>query len=446
MTSPDGVPVRDRIGDKVQLRKRGRRGIWTAEFHHDGQHRRKSMKTANLKIAQDRAIKLANDLSDGSFRKPVATRPPLLIADAITQFMTAKEAEKRAAKTLVKYRHELDRFSSFLQSRRVTLMSAISPALFDAYRVTRGEKRSDKTAYVALMVIKTFLNWVVRRELLDRNPLRACKVSEPYVAPKTSATLEQVNQILTAAAGVRQIQYAILAFTGLRAGELQHLRPQDVDVKNGWIHVRAHGDWQPKTRRARKIPIHPRLSGYLAAILTTSKPYYFCAATSVKYPKGDHLINIKHLNEDFQAVARRLGFPTGRKNDGLVIHSLRHFFETQAVDSGVPQFVVDAWMGHVGHGTTGRIYYGLTDQKSQQYLRSVNLTGTKCQGERDADHERNLDRPGDAGGGGGRRQGQKRDNCGTALCLPVARYAAFSTYDRRRGGNGETGIRTPVTV
>lgn len=31
---------------------------------------------------------------------------------------------------------------------------------------------------------------------------------------------------------------------------------------------------------------------------------------------------------------------------GFVIHSLRHFFETFAVNAGIPQRVIDTWLGH----------------------------------------------------------------------------------------------------
>ena len=70
-------------------------------------------------------------------------------------------------------------------------------------------------------------------------------------------------------------------------------------------------------------------------------------------------------------MAERLGIPTGRKNNGLTLHSLRHYFETQCVDAGVPQFVVDAWMGHAGHALMGRAYYGLNGAKSQAFMRQV---------------------------------------------------------------------------
>ena len=54
-----------------------------------------------------------------------------------------------------------------------------------------------------------------------------------------------------------------------------------------------------------------------------------------------------------------------------MLHSLRHFFETACVDSRIPQFVVDVWMGHAGHASMGRQYYGLSDAKSQRYMAKV---------------------------------------------------------------------------
>ena len=147
------------------------------------------------------------------------------------------------------------------------------------YRGDHGLARNaSKTLYTALVSIKTFIKWAVHRELLGRNPLAVCKVSTPYVPPKTSATLEEVNRILQAASGAGRAQYAMLAFSGIRAGELQHLRPRDVDLEGGWIHVRA-----------RKVPIHPRLVEILKSLPKAAGPYFFCAAASPRYPRGDPL-------------------------------------------------------------------------------------------------------------------------------------------------------------
>jgi integrase len=149
------------------------------------------------------------------------------------------------------------------------------------------------------------------------------------------------------------------------------LRPQDVDLRTGWIHVVGRDGWTPKTRRARKIPIHPRLKEILTeyvAILKKppARTYFFSDKLN-----GSQPINLRTINVDLQAIAASVAIPVSRKDNGIVIHSLRHFFETQAVDSGVPQFVVDKWMGHGGAELMGRTYYGFNDQKSVEFMQQV---------------------------------------------------------------------------
>lgn len=62
MTSPS---ERIKVGDRVTIRKRGSGGTWQAEFHFSGEHRRKSLKTKNKKIAVQRASQLDAELVSG---------------------------------------------------------------------------------------------------------------------------------------------------------------------------------------------------------------------------------------------------------------------------------------------------------------------------------------------------------------------------------------------
>jgi integrase len=353
---------------KITIVRRGKRGIWTAEFHRHGQHRHRSLKTANVKIARQRALLLEVELVTGDYSPP---HKPVATADAVKQFMDNRRSEGRAPKTLVKYRTELDLFVNFQRRHGAHTLLQIQPSLFDQFRLERNKTVCAKTLFIAMMIVKTFVRWCCSRELLERDPLRSCRVTRPYIPPKRTPTTPQVRAILKLARGQRQTQLAMLAFAGIRTGEMQMLRPQDVDLNIGWISIIAHDAFMPKTRQARRIPIHPKLREYLATMPQAERPYYFVAEPSPKYPKGDHHIDIRTLNEDFQKLAKSLGISVGRKDDGLVTHSLRHFFETAAVDSGTPQFVVDSWMGHVGAALMGKNYYGFTDEKSHAYMRQV---------------------------------------------------------------------------
>lgn len=163
---------------------------------------------------------------------------------------------------------------------------------------------------------------------------------------------------------------AVLAFTGMRSGELQRLRPGDVDLAGGWVHIRSRAGAETKTRESRKVPIHPRLRAVLAILPPSPRPWLFCASPSRKYPEGGHHISTKRLNEQFVRLVGRLGLPVGR-DDGFVIHSLRHFFETHCVNAGIPQRVIDTWLGHRSDKSMAAVYYRLRDEDSQASMSRV---------------------------------------------------------------------------
>jgi len=81
-------------------------------------------------------------------------------------------------------------------------------------------------------------------------------------------------------------------------------------------------------------------------------------------------MSTKRLNEQFARLAEDLGLPTGRE-DGYVIHSLRHFFETFTVNAGTPQRAVDAWLGHRSDKSMAAVYYRLGDEDSQSFMGKV---------------------------------------------------------------------------
>jgi hypothetical protein len=58
-------PKRIQVGEFTVIYKRGTKGTYTADFHHDGEHGRRSMGTTNLKIARQRAIKLEREIIAG---------------------------------------------------------------------------------------------------------------------------------------------------------------------------------------------------------------------------------------------------------------------------------------------------------------------------------------------------------------------------------------------
>jgi integrase len=224
--------------------------------------------------------------------------------------------------------------------------------------------------YAEGAIIKQFFRWAKKRKIIHANPLEDVKLVKPRLAPKPGPSLSEINLILQRARGRFLAMLAIGAFTGMRSGDQQRLRPEDVDLKENWIHVVSRPGAETKTRQSRKVPIHPRLREILVALPKSSGPRFFTAKPSPKYPEGGHQIDTKTLNVDFVSLLKKLDLPAGRDN-GYTIHSLRHSFETICVNACIPQRVVDAWLGHASDRSMAAVYYHLSDEESQKFMLMV---------------------------------------------------------------------------
>lgn len=369
------APKRIVIGEHVTLVARGKRQTWTADYafineRGQRQHGRKSFGTRNRQVAEKKARALEVKLSEGTFAPELNRSTPT--DSAITDFIASKKAEGAAPKTLVKYEAELKTYSLFLKEQGAGLLQQISVRFDDRYKRHRQERDGldTYTLYAHAMIRKSFLAWCVTRKLLASSPLAGVKVPKPRRRKYPAATLEQVNQILASATGSLVAVLAVLTFTGLRIEEVATLRPQDVDLVEGMLHVRRREGWGPKTEASeRSVPMHRRLLALLRVLPKPRGDFFFNAPRSARFPRGDHHLNHRDVNEQFQKLAKQLGFLVGRKNVGLTVHALRRTFKTCCFDAGVPKPMLDRWVGHEDQSNMDTFYYD--PQKSKEWIQRV---------------------------------------------------------------------------
>lgn len=216
---------------------RGKSQIYTAEFSDHGVHRRVSLDTRSKKTAMGRALQLEVRLAGGEAHQPKLKA--ITVSQAVQEYLDTKRLDNRAPRTLNKYGNELTNFAIFAARHGAGNLNQISARLFDQYRASRKAGRSEKSLYTEAIIIKGFVKWCLNREFIPRDPLRGCRLTKPPLIPKTAPTLEQINILLENASTERRVQFAILAFTGMRSGELKMLRSCDVDLEGGWVHVVA---------------------------------------------------------------------------------------------------------------------------------------------------------------------------------------------------------------
>ena len=365
-------PERIQVGQFTTVFRRGKKGTYTADFHHDGEHCRRSLHTSNLKVARQRAIELEREILDGTFgrTKGADNAAPTSIRQAADEFLAFLETEKRRRKTRVKYRGILYNFASFAEGQNAGRLVDVDMRLIDRFRAHRRPLIGDKSMHHEGVLLKRFLGWCRQRKLVAENPLAETKYQRPRPPRRGGPTLEQINAILNAADERRGPILAVLAFTGMRSGECRHLRPDDVELRGNWIHIVSREGYETKTGENRDVPIHPRLRPFLERQPKHSRPWFFAGPRSPRYPEGNPRMNPKRLNEYFLSILKKLGITSGRE-DGFTIHSLRHAFKTFCINSRIPREVVDAWQGHSPDRSAGGAYYKLSPEDSQRFMEQV---------------------------------------------------------------------------
>jgi len=217
---------------------------------------------------------------------------------------------------------------------------------------------SGSTVRQAHRVFSLLLETAVRSKRLSSNPAIGVKLPRAGKPEKTFLTHEQVTALAEAAGEWRTV-ILVLAFCGLRWGELAALRVGRVDTMRRRINVAESvtepdgklvwGD--PKNHQRRSVPIPRFLVDELGALKAGKGPkdLIFTGA------RGGVLRNGNFRRDVFNPAAVKAGL------DGLTPHELRHTAASLAISSGANVKAVQRMLGHASAAMTLDVYAGLFD-------------------------------------------------------------------------------------
>jgi len=184
-----------------------------------------------------------------------------------------------------------------------------------------------KTRNDYLGAIRTFTNWLVKRERLAFNPLAGiekAKVKGNEAKNRRAYTPEETERLL-AVSGPRSIVYRTALFTGLRRGELEKLEWRDLDLNQSNPSYRARAQ-TTKNGKEAKLPLNDELAAHLRAFKPAD------AKPMDKVFKGLIGRKIAPLQRDLKAA----GIPyVDEKGETADFHSFRHTFITWLRVAGV---------------------------------------------------------------------------------------------------------------
>lgn len=186
---------------------------------------------------------------------------------------------------------------------------------------------SDATLRRELLTLRAALRWAVKASWIVREP--HVEAPEPGLGRDRWLTREEAARLLQSAGQPHiKVFIALALYTAGRAGALTSLRWDQVDFVAGTVDL---GIGSGNKRRARHIPLHPRLRPILEEAAATRTTDY------VVEHGGAPVASTK---VGFRNAAARAGLP------GVTAHVLRHTAATWMAHRGVSLERIAAYLGN----------------------------------------------------------------------------------------------------
>lgn len=146
-----------------------------------------------------------------------------------------------------------------------------------------------------------------------------------------------------------KFQLLISLYSGMRMGEINALKPENIDLKNNIIKVRSTVSRNANDKSfikngtktyagIRDIPIMDSLRTVLVAALEQYSENQY--GLLFYDDKNDKIITTSQVNCFFQRVCEKCCI------DYRGQHALRHTFATRCIEANVPAVVLKTWLGH----------------------------------------------------------------------------------------------------
>ena len=357
---------RDKRTGKVMVSK-----TWYAEYCRDARSSYEPLKTSSKAEAIRRAHKIVDRIETGEPR-PASRRPEL--KEVATAYLDLQRSRGRAPKTMEKYEMLLlRRLVPWAETNGCRLASGFDEKAFWAFNGSLlKDGLTEKTRYGYLTVVKQLFKWAAGASirLIPVNLLAGVHLEEPVPTQQPCFTPEQVGTLIGSADAHQRPIFAMMAFAGLRFGEVRDLLWTDVLLdrgRHGFLVIQRGGSaGKTKGKRVRHIPIHPRLREILDN-LPRKFDRVFTALPSPKHPAGGAPVNERRLLMSLKRLCRRCKFANPKQ---YKLHTFRHAFASMCARNNVSYKYALEWMGHQSSEILD-LYYTMFDATAEAAIRTI---------------------------------------------------------------------------
>lgn len=339
----------------MTVRKRKDTGKWVSDFYYNGERIVKTLKFARTKKEAEQAeAVIMNELFQHAYG--FEPKPDKLFENFVVEtFLPYSEANKKSFYSDVLICRVL------VTAFRGKMLRQITPPMIEEFKQERlktptkhGNRRSFATVNNHLRILSKIFSLAVDSELLESNPcfrvkklrtnnkrMRVLSVSEEQKLFESLMGNELVRDIVTTALN-----------TGLRRGEIFHLKWFDLDFTRGLINIQ-----ESKSGTKRSVPMNETVKRLLISLKRKSE-YVFPSPRT-----GGRLVDIKKA---FRQAVDQAGLKDFR------FHDLRHTAATRMADSGADVFTLARILGHSSIQMTAR-YAHATDSAIRRAVENLDV-------------------------------------------------------------------------
>ena len=352
------------------LKNRNKDGRWRAWYksHLPGPDgRRKTVKFTGtlsrretLALARERQVQ-EDRIAAGLIPAPEAQKPWRDFVDTVQDYLAYGESlggrggrpwgrtHARNQRARLAWWHEQIGFHTLED-----LMNGLRPVETALVRL-RDRGRTNKTLRGYQESLQSFCRWCVDRGHLPSDPLaRLRKFDMTPSITRRPLTPPEIARVLALAPPERVLLYEVALFSGLRAGELAHLRRQHLDLDRGGLRLEA--DWT-KNRRPGFQPLPRYLLEKLAGPGTSP---------------SDPLLQVpSHPTRTFDRDIQAAGIGKVTADGVLVFHSWRATYGTLLDSLGASAKETQELMRHATPMLTMQRYVQAQLERRQELVEGI---------------------------------------------------------------------------
>ena len=285
--------------------------------------------------------------------------------EAIMKYLQELKLLSYSPVTIRTTRYNLLRFARFLEAEKAATIDLVTCGIMAEYQeelaftlTAKGKLLAIRSQEKQLNNAKCFTRFLYEKDYLVSDPGARIKLpKQPRRLPRTILDEGEIRKLFKACPmnsnqNVRdRITLELLYDTGIRCAEVANIKTHDLDLVNGYLHVR-----EGKGLKDRVVPLSARVCGLIRDYLLVVRPAYLTGKDT-----GYLLLNRwgeKMGNNGIYFTVKRCVKAAGIKKN-ISTHTFRHTCATHMLKNGASIRHIQELLGHESLEST-QIYTKVT--------------------------------------------------------------------------------------